>query len=117
MKNISRLSLVFLIFMLYGIIACNSSTKKTAASGADSEIERIEVSINGMTCTGCEQTIKNCVAEIEGVKSVTATFTSGKALIDYNPGLVDTSLIKKAISKTGYKVTGFNPVSASDSVK
>jgi copper chaperone CopZ len=117
MKNISRLSLVIFLFMLYGMISCNSSPKKAALSESDAPVERIEVSIKGMSCTGCEQTIQNCVAEIEGVKSVTATFTSGKAFVDYNPGLVDTAMIKKAISQSGYKVTGFIPVSATDSVK
>ena len=55
------------------------------------EASVIEVSIGGMTCTGCEQTIQNNVGKLEGIKSVKASFTTGIAMIEYFQGIVDTS--------------------------
>lgn len=71
------------------------------------EASFIEVNIEGMTCTGCEQTIQRRVGKLEGIKSVTATFTDGRAIIEYFPDVVDTLQIKDAITGSGYVVKKF----------
>ena len=65
------------------------------------EASKIEVSIGGMTCTGCEQTVQSSVAKLEGIKSVKASFTTGNAIIEYIPGKVDSLKIKEAIKRLG----------------
>ena len=70
----------------------------------------VEVSINGMTCTGCEQTIQSGITGIDGVKQVKATFTDGKAFVEFDPQLADTVEIKQKISDSGYIVTAIRPV-------
>jgi copper chaperone CopZ len=65
---------------------------------------KMEIVIGGMTCTGCEQTIQKNVSKLEGIKSVKASFTIGNALIDYIPGMADTTKIKSAITGSGYTV-------------
>lgn len=117
MKSIIKVSLVFILVLLFSMTSCKSSGGKTAGSEIDGPVERIEVSIGGMSCTGCEETIQTSVAKLEGVKSVTATFTTGKAFVDYIPAVVDTSKIRKAITQVGYHVKGFNPAPVNDSVK
>jgi len=77
---------------------------KTTETGTPSIIE---VKIEGMTCTGCEQTIQRNVGKLEGIKSVKATFTDGRAVIEYFPALVDTIKIRDAITGSGYVVRNF----------
>lgn len=67
----------------------------------------IEVSIGGMTCTGCEQTIQAGVSKLDGIKSIKASHTAANAFIEYYPDLVDTLKIKEAITGKGYTVKRF----------
>lgn len=103
--NKSKLTspVVFVVF-LYFAISCSGNSKKVEKGNAELAAARIEVSIGGMTCLGCEQTIQKNVGKLEGIKSVKASFTIGNALIDYIPGVADTSKIKSAITESGYTV-------------
>jgi copper chaperone CopZ len=100
---------VGLILTVYILIAasCTGNSKKSAAPEKNQEVSVIEVSIGGMSCTGCEQTIQNNVGKLDGIKSVKATFTNGIAIIEYYEGLTDTTVIKGAISGCGYTVKKF----------
>jgi len=93
------------------ILSCkNSSSKESQVI----EPSAIEISIKGMTCTGCEETIKSSISKLEGIKSVTATFTDGKAIVVYLPGKTDTLLMKQAITDKGYSVNKFTAIPVPD---
>ena len=98
-----------LILIIYSLIAfsCSGNGKKAAETEKNKVVSVIEVSIGGMTCTGCEQTIQNNVGKLEGIKSVKASFTTGMAMIEYFDGMVDTSVIRQAITGSGYTVKKF----------
>ncbi len=70
----------------------------------------INLSIEGMTCTGCENTICSNLEKIPGVKSVTASHTNGNAVIEYEEGKVDTAKIKETVDGLGYKAVKVTPV-------
>jgi len=101
---------IFLIglFIALSVVSCGKS-KKTADNPATMEKSLIEVSIGGMTCTGCEETIQARVGMLEGINSVKASYVSGKALVEYLPGITDTVKIKAAITGSGYTVKNFKP--------
>lgn len=92
-----------LIFLVFGLFACKG---KTVDKSTDSEpsvaLVTCEVKINGMTCTGCEQTIENAVIGLEGIKSVEASHTEGMALIVAEADKFDSVSIKSKIDGTGY---------------
>ena len=72
----------------------------------------IDLSIEGMTCTGCENTICSNIEKIPGVISVTASHTQGNAIIEYEPGKADTAKFKETVDGLGYKalkVTAVEP--------
>jgi mercuric ion transport protein len=116
MKRFLKVTTVLLIVILFTTIACNSSGKKTTKTDPNA-VARMEVSISGMSCTSCEQKIQTGVAKVEGVKTVKAICSVVKAFIDYNPTIVDTAMIRKAITESGFVVTGLNPLPLTDSVK
>ena len=89
------------------LIAYSCGGKKPEKSPVTGPPSVLEVKIEGMTCTGCEQTIQRNVGKLEGIKSVKATFTDGRAVIEYFPSLVDTVEIRSAISGSGYVVRKF----------
>ena len=113
-----KLSAGFILFVYILIaISCSGNGKKAAKTEEKREASVIEVSIGGMMCTGCEQTIQNTVAKLEGIKSVKASFTTGIAMIEYFQGIVDTSRIREAINGSGYSVKKFIAITKEDGEK
>jgi copper chaperone CopZ len=104
-----RIFKLLLSFILIGFVtvatSCGSKNKTEKASLETASV--IEVSIGGMTCTGCEQTIQNNLGKLEGIKSVKASFTTGNALVEYLPGKVDTLKMKETVTGSGYTVKKF----------
>lgn len=64
---------------------------------------RIVVSVKEINCTVCAAAIQKQVMKISGVDDVKTAVMLNKVFIDYNPKLVDSSTIRKAIDKTGFK--------------
>lgn len=108
-----RLAVIILVLTMF---SCGGG-KKADNETVVAEASKIEVSIGGMTCTGCEQTVQSSVAKLEGIKSVKASYTTGNAVIEYIPGKVDSLKIKEAISKSGYIVKKFSAVQPEESSK
>lgn len=99
------------------LIGCtNSGTKKTSPETKPSVQENIqtatvEITIQGMSCLGCEQTIQKGVGSIKGVKLVKADFKKGRALVEFIPGIADTLQMKEKIAASGYVVAKVKPIS------
>jgi Cu+-exporting ATPase len=98
--------IIFFVFVI-AFTSCKEGGKKPEKDTLQTEAAAMEVSIGGMTCLGCEQTIQNKVSKLEGIKSVKASFTVGNAFIEYYPGMVDSLKIKEAITGSGYTVKKF----------
>ena len=107
--------ILFAAIFLIGFSCKNEGLKSVKTRAVD--IKRIEVSINGMTCTGCEQIIKSNVGKLDGIKSVEATYTLNKAIIEFDSEKVDTAKIRTAITGSGYKVAEFTYLQLNDSIK
>jgi copper chaperone len=99
-----RLVLIVLVIVA---LSCGGSKNKVPESVAGTEPVAIEVSIGGMVCTDCEQTIQKRVGDLEGIKSVKASYTAGNAIIEFFPEKVDTVKIKEAITGSGYTFKKF----------
>jgi len=62
--------------------------------------------VEGMTCTGCENTVEGSLKNIEGVAEADASFETGKAVVKYDKTLVTAEALEAGIVSRGYKVTG-----------
>jgi Cu+-exporting ATPase len=71
---------------------------------AKEERSRIVLDIGGMHCATCVQTIEKRLPKLEGVLYATINLAAEKAIIDYDPNLVDQKTIEDAISDVGYRV-------------
>ncbi len=87
--------------------SCSGNPDKGVRSQAKYDPSLIEVSIGGMSCTDCEQTIQKRVGELAGIKSVRASYVAGNAIIEYFPDKVDSLKIREAITGSGYTVKKF----------
>jgi len=104
MKKFNQTAGFILFVFVLAFVSCKEGGKKTEKDTQQLVSATMEISIGGMTCLGCEQTIQNNVSKLEGIKSVKASFTVGNALIEYYPGMVDSLKIKEAIAGSGYTV-------------
>ncbi len=65
----------------------------------------VDMTVEGMTCSGCENTICSRVRELPGIDSCSAHFESGKVEIVYREGTTNATQIADAVRAAGYQVT------------
>ncbi len=70
-----------------------------------SNIQLVEIPVEGMTCNSCEQHVNHEVAKLTGVVSSEASFKDGNAIVEFDITKIDIADIHDAINKTGYSVT------------
>ena len=127
MKSI--LTSLILILTAAFFISCGKSDNKTTTENNDTKSEQksdnksgdnksgdnttlqvsandkaVEIQCSGMTCTGCENTIKGKVKKVDGVKDVIADHKTNVVKASYDPGKTNPDAIKGAIESAGYKV-------------
>ena len=68
-------------------------------------MERKTISVTGMSCNGCEQTVENTLQIIEGVTRVDADHDGGTVELVVEDDVADDD-IEAAIEDAGYDVTG-----------
>jgi copper chaperone CopZ len=109
MKMIISLTKFFTLFLAVFILGCGKSGNQTTNSDkqtvqTSASDKSVEIQCSGMTCTGCESTIKSKVKKIEGVKDVMADYNTNVVKASYDPVKTNVEAIKEAITDAGYKV-------------
>jgi Cu+-exporting ATPase len=79
------------------------SPAKEAGEKERTEKARLVVSVKDLSCAVCAQAIEKQVKKISGIEDVKTAIMLNKVFIDYDPKLVDSAIIRKAIDKTGFK--------------
>ena len=71
-------------------------------------IAEAKLYIEGMTCTGCEESVDYALQTEEGVISATSSFETGIAKVKFDKSKVNPEQLSKAVEeKVGYKVKSF----------
>ena len=60
------------------------STNKEVVYVSESDINKVEYSITGMTCTGCEVHIESEVNKLDGIIEVKANHEKGNTIVKYD---------------------------------
>ena len=97
---------LILPLMLLAFLGCGRSNVKQVATESGEPVV-MTVLVGGMSCTGCEETIQSRVGQLDGVKSVKASFKEGTAIVEYLPDKTDSLKIRDAITGSGYTVKKF----------
>jgi P-type Cu+ transporter len=61
------------------------------------------VAIEGMTCAACAKSVESKLKELKGVESVSVSYQTGSAAIEFDPAVVTLQQLQKAIQDAGYK--------------
>ena len=109
MKFIVPLVFIFFISLSGCKTSTGNSTSDTAttADTASLSLIKAEFKVNGMHCTGCENTIKTSIGELEGIKLVEASFKDSNAVVSFDTLKTNEIAIVQAIEDAGYKVDTF----------
>lgn len=62
------------------------------------------IKIEGMTCMGCVNSVKNVLEKIPGVDSVEVSLDQKQATIHYDGASADMDRFRKAIEDAGFEV-------------
>jgi mercuric ion transport protein len=63
---------------------------------------RTTFKVSGMTCAGCETTIKLALEQTPGVRAAEVSYDRGEAVVEYDPNVTNTDKLRAAINETGY---------------
>ncbi|MCF8303264.1 MAG: cation transporter [Bacteroidales bacterium] len=109
----------YVLFLLLASVAfsCQYSTQQkedkakaetiSASEVAGENLKFTTLDVKGMTCTGCENTVKKSVTELGGIIEVTASHKDGKATVEFDASKTSIEDIQKAIKNKGYDVTNY----------
>ena len=62
------------------------------------------LNINGMTCMGCANSIKNVIEEISGVSDTNVSLENNQVKIQYDPEKTNINQFKEAIVGAGFEI-------------
>ena len=64
------------------------------------------LTITGMTCGGCVNSVTRVLKALPGVQQVEVTLVPGQAKVQIDESLVDIPTLKQAVTDAGYTVVG-----------
>jgi sulfite exporter TauE/SafE/copper chaperone CopZ len=64
------------------------------------------LSIDGMSCVGCQNRIRTCLLAVDGVKSTDVDWRTGKATVTFKHAVCSKQTLEDAVYKLGYDIRG-----------
>lgn len=109
MKKYSLINLLLIgVVILIASCAGNPDEKSSSGKTDDTSIRQenmqtVVLSVEGMTCSGCEIAIVNSLTRLEGVSHADASHTEGTATVSFDPEAVNIEDLQKAVAGAGYQ--------------
>lgn len=103
--NIRLASLCALCAIGFALAACSGAEQRNTVSDT---VEKVTFEVTGMTCTGCEETIKTAIAEEDGIHDNEVSFENGTAIVSFDPKETDIDDIRERIASAGYEAKQMN---------
>ena len=66
--------------------------------------EKVQLTVTGMTCGGCENAVKRAVRQLAGVEEVTASHAANQVDVTFDGSKVNAGMIRERIETLGYSV-------------
>lgn len=87
------------------VLACKPKNPVNQTT-AKQEPVLVEMSVSGMHCEGCVETVRSSIAQLPGIDTVAVSLEKANAVVTYRPDAIDTASIRKAVELNGYKIVG-----------
>jgi copper chaperone len=66
--------------------------------------EKVQLTVTGMTCGGCEHAVKRALQQLPGVHEVSASHRANEVDVTFDQALVTPQMIRERIEALGYSV-------------
>ena len=99
---ITIMTALLLSFPIYAHIFF-PKTESKAIITQTSKLHKVEFTIKGMTCSGCEHHVKAEISKLKGIVEVVVSYEKGNAIVKFDNKQTSITEIEKAINSTGYK--------------
>lgn len=99
---------VLMILFPYYSKAFFPKHEKQVEAASHETVQTVEFTVQGMTCTACEEHIKHEVRKLPGIVSTDASYDKSNAIIRFDTTKTNIGEITKAIQSTGYAITHSN---------
>ncbi len=66
--------------------------------------QKTTLKVTGMTCGGCESAVRRALAQLDGIRDVTASHSQNIVGITYDSDKVNLDTVKSRIQALGYQV-------------
>lgn len=70
----------------------------------NSNIQKIILEIEGMTCDACQNHVNHAVNELSGIVDINTSYAKGNAIVEFDNTQTDILEIEAAVNSTGYNV-------------
>jgi cation-transporting ATPase V/Cu+-exporting ATPase len=88
------------------VIAAGSAPADPPVGGA---LEHLELDVTGMTCGSCSARVQRALSTQAGVSGAVVNYATGRALVEVEPGAVDTGRLLAAVRAAGYGASLASP--------
>ena len=78
--------------------------KDTVAVNSE-DVEKVQLTISGMTCEACENHVSHALGQVVGFVSSTVSYDDESGTIEYDKSLTTIDDLVDAVNSTGYEVT------------
>ena len=100
-------ALILLAFPSYSHIFYPDINNKEISGVNHSNLKLVNMEIEGMSCTGCEEHIEYATSQLEGVFITKASYESGNASITFDQSISSLEELIDAVNETGYTVVDY----------
>lgn len=66
---------------------------------------RIELTVKGMTCDGCERRVSGALTRLDGVREAKAERAADRVSVSYDPERVGEDALREQVEAAGYEVS------------
>jgi copper chaperone len=67
-------------------------------------MENVELKIDGMTCSGCVNSIQNALYRQDGVNKAVADIENSLVMVEFDPAVIKRDGLVEAIADAGFDV-------------
>ena len=106
MKELGVSIALFLsILVLAGWITVRPAPASGDKASQSTQLEKVTLKVEGMTCGGCAVGVKKTLEKQKGVRKAEVSFEKGQAIAEVEKGKVKPEDLAAAVTKFGYQTT------------
>ena len=107
---VTLFAILMMTFPLYAQLFYPKPKVQAAMVATVDNKQQVKLTIQGMTCEGCEEHVNNELSKVAGILTYKTSYASKSSLVIFDKSKVDVKSIAAVINKTGYTVKDYKTI-------